>query len=128
MVLAPLARQPGDGGAGGQLELLAGIGEGALQEPGQPAADGRRPGSRSAEQDDVAVTVPAGLPDRRHTPRSRSRMPRLVSSSVSSWGARSWPVKIPKASIAWPRKRSNPVMRASPAEAARTMSGVSIGE
>ena len=128
IVLASLAGQPGEGTARDQLELLVGRGEGTLEEPGQVAADACGAGLRSADQDDVAVTVRAGAPRRLHTPRSRSRIPRLVSSSVTSWGSRSWPVKISNASMAWPRNRSKPVMRASPADAARTMRGVSMGE
>jgi hypothetical protein len=84
LVLTALSDQPGDGAPGGQLELLVGVREGTVEELRQVAAGAGLARAGQADQDDMPVdgTKP------RHTPRSRSRMARLVSSSARTAGER----------------------------------------
>ena len=51
-----------------------------------------------------------------------------ASRSATTSGSSRWPVKISKASMAWPMNRSRPLIRCSPCSAARVISSVSTGE
>ena len=58
-----VADQSGDGGAGGELELLVRVGEGSAQELGEAAADVGLAGAGEADEGDVAVGGRLAVPD-----------------------------------------------------------------
>ncbi len=63
-----------------------------------------------------------------HKVRWRSSTSMYASSSAITASVRRWPVNTSKASIAWPRNRSSPLIRCRPASAPRRKSVVSTGE
>ena len=63
-----------------------------------------------------------------HRVRWRSSTSMYASSSAITASVRRWPVNTSKASIAWPRNRSSPLIRCRPASAPRRKSVVSTGE